>query len=116
MDYFILPYDGEVTDQAEKLIRDSDYEVIVVYNQEYDDVMHRTFPESEQSLAALKHHIAAFDRLAGAAEECWKSEDSLLCWATDHGIHTNEPVSYTHLDVYKRQRRSGTSTNFREIR
>ena len=85
MDYFILPYDGEVTDQAEKLIRDSDYEVIVVYNQ-----------ESEQSLAALKHHIAAFDRLAGAAEECWKSEDSLLCWATDHGIHTNEQGHGTH--------------------
>ena len=55
---------GEVTDQAEELIRNSDYDVIVVYNQEYDDVMHRTFPESEQSLAALKHHIAAFDRLA----------------------------------------------------
>ena len=96
IDYYILPYDGEVTDQAEELIRNSDYDVIVVYNQEYDDVMHRTFPESEQSLAALKHHIAAFDRLATAAEECWKAEDTLLCWATDHGIHTNEQGHGTH--------------------
>lgn len=96
VDYFILPYDGEVTDKAEALICESDYDVIVVYNQEYDDVMHRTFPESERSLAALKHHIAAFDRLCTAAEESWQSFDRMVCWATDHGIHTNEDGYGTH--------------------
>ncbi len=96
IDYYILPYDGEVTDKAEELIRGGEYEVVVVYNQEYDDVMHRTFPESEESLAALKHHIEAFDRLASAAEESWKKEDSLICWATDHGIHTNEQGHGAH--------------------
>lgn len=90
IDYYILPYDGEVTDKAVALIQEGSYEVVVVYNQEYDDAMHRTFPESEESLQALKNHIAAFDRLCTAAEESWDTEDSLVVWATDHGIHTNE--------------------------
>ena len=96
IDYYILPYDGEVTAKAEELIRQGDYEVVVVYNQEYDDVMHRTFPESEESLQALKNHIASFDRLCAAAEKSWETEDSLVVWATDHGIHTNENGHGTH--------------------
>ena len=83
IDYYILPYDGEVTDKAVALIQEGSYEVVVVYNQEYDDVMHRTFPESEESLQALKNHIAAFDRLCTAAEESWDTEDSLVVWG--HG-------------------------------
>lgn len=96
IDYHILPYDGEATDKAEELIRKSDYDVIVVYNQEYDDVMHRTYPESGRSLAALRHHIAAFDRLCIATEESWEGFDRMVCWATDHGIHTNEEGHGTH--------------------
>ena len=96
VDYFILPYDGEVTDKAEELIRAGEYDVVEVYNQEYDDVMHRTFPESEESLQALKNHIAAFDRRCTAAEESWSNQDSLVVWATDHGIHTNEQGHGTH--------------------
>lgn len=96
IDYFILPYDGKVNDKAEALIRDSDYDVIVVYNQEYDDVMHRTFPESESSLAALERHINAFDRLCRAVRAGWRSCNALVCWATDHGIHTGENGRGTH--------------------
>lgn len=96
IDYFILPYDEEVTAKAEELIRSDAYDVVIVYNQEYDDVMHRTFPESEKSLAALQHHIAAFDRLCNAVEESWKSCDRMVCWATDHGVHTNENGNGTH--------------------
>lgn len=96
IDYYILPYDGEVTDKAESLIRESDYDVIVVYNQEYDDAMHRTFPESERALAALRHHIDAFDRLCTAVEESWRGFDRMVCWATDHGIHTNDEGHGTH--------------------
>ena len=96
IDYFILPYDGEVNAKAEELIRGGEYEVVVVYNQEYDDVMHRTHPESEQALQALKNHIGAFHQLCAAAEEAWKGQDSLVLWATEHGIHTNEEGHATH--------------------
>lgn len=96
VDYFILPYDGDVTAQAEELIRAGEHEVVVAYNQEYDDVMHRTFPESEEALRALRNHIGAFDRLCAAAEEAWAADDSLVVWATDHGIHTNDQGHGTH--------------------
>lgn len=96
IDYYILPYDQEVTEKALELVKTSDYDVIVVYNQEYDDVMHRTHPESEEALLALRHHIAAFERLCLACETYWKSSNGLVCWATDHGIHTGEDGHGTH--------------------
>lgn len=89
-DYYILPYDGEVTEKALELIREDRYDLIAVYNQEYDDKMHATGVESEESMQALKNHIQSFDRLAGAVKEYWKGHDSLVCWATDHGIHQME--------------------------
>lgn len=96
IDYYIEPYDEEVVARAEELIRGGEYDVVIVYNQEYDDVMHATFPESEKSLAALQHHIAAFDRLCNAVEESWTGYDRMVCWATDHGIHTNAEGHGTH--------------------
>ncbi|CCZ29598.1 type I phosphodiesterase/nucleotide pyrophosphatase [Firmicutes bacterium CAG:194] len=96
IDYFILPYDNEVNEKTKELIAANEYDVIVVYNQEYDDVMHRTFPESEESLQALKNHIAAFDALCKVCEENWKEDNAMVCWATDHGIHTNADGHGSH--------------------
>lgn len=87
MDYYLLPYDDEVNEKALELIREDRYDLLVVYNQEYDDVMHRTGPESEHSLKAMRHQIAAFDRLANETKRCWAQHDTMICWATDHGIH-----------------------------
>lgn len=87
IDRHILPYDGEVNERALELIARDEHDVIVVYNQEFDDVMHRTYPESRPALEALKHHIAAFDELAGAAERAWSGRDAMVCWFPDHGVH-----------------------------
>ena len=42
--------------------------MIVVYNMEYDDVMHETTPESEISYAAMNRH-RAFAKLADAGKK-----------------------------------------------
>ena len=90
IDYYILPYDGEVTDKAVALIQEGSYEVVVVYNQEYDDVMHRTFPESEESLqGAEEPHRRlrpAVHRRRG--ELGYRGLSGGV--GQDHGIHTNE--------------------------
>lgn len=96
IDYYILPYDGEVSTKALELIEAGDYEVVVVYNQEYDDVMHKTYPESEESMAALGRHIQTFEQLTKAVKQHWNDKSSLVCWATDHGIHTNSEGRGTH--------------------
>lgn len=96
IDYYIEKYDGEATERALKLLEEDRYDLIAVYNQEYDDCIHRTGTESDQSLAALDHHVASFDRLAQAARRVWRDKNALICWATDHGVHDVGPVTGTH--------------------
>ncbi len=87
IDRFILPYDDEVNERARALIEADEHDVVVVYNQEFDDVMHRTHPESRLALEALRHHIAAFDALADTAARAWAAHDALVAWLPDHGVH-----------------------------
>ena len=87
IDYFLTPYDGEATEKGLELIASGNYDVVVVYNQEYDDMIHDTVPESPQAMAAVDHHIEAFTRLTAAVREHWADSNSLVVWATDHGNH-----------------------------
>jgi len=87
IDYYILPYDNDVTEKALELIAEDQYDTIVVYNQEYDDMIHSHTPESPEAMAAAQHHIRDFDRLASAVEKHWKAHNSLIVWAPDHGNH-----------------------------
>lgn len=87
VDRFILPYDGEVNEQAAELIEADEHDVVVVYNQEFDDVMHRTYPESRIGIDAMHHHIQAFDMLCSLAEQSWRAHDALFAWLPDHGTH-----------------------------
>ena len=89
IDYFLTPYDGEATEKGLELIAGKQYDVVVVYNQEYDDMIHDTQPESPESMAALKKHVEAFRRLTDAVKASWQDRDSMVVWATDHGVHTD---------------------------
>lgn len=99
VDYYILPYDGEVNKKALELIEMDQYDLIAVYNQEYDDMMHRTGTESAESMAAMGHHIQAFDSLAAGVKRHWKDHNTMICWATDHGIHQMEDGRGNHGDA-----------------
>lgn len=90
IDYYILPDDKSVSDKAIELIREDKYNLIVVYNQEYDDMMHATGVESDESIQAMHHHISTFDALAGTVKAEWGAHNSMIVWATDHGIHQME--------------------------
>ena len=83
-------------DKALQLIEEDRYDLIVVYNQEYDDMIHRTQPESPESMAAFHHHIDAFDRLTKSVKEHWTDHDTMVVWASDHGNHLNEQGHGTH--------------------
>ena len=98
IDYHILPDDGAVVEKALELIEEDRYDCIVCYNQDYDDAIHDTVPESADSLAAMRRHIADFDRLAARAKSCWSAHDTLLCFAPDHGTHIDETGHGNHGD------------------
>jgi len=87
IDYYILPYDSDVTEKTAELLKEDNYDLIVAYNQEYDDMIHTHTPESPEAMAAAQHHIEAFDVLATAAEDSWKDHNGLIVWASDHGNH-----------------------------
>ena len=87
VDYYIGSYDDEVNETALRLIREDRHDVITVYNQEYDDLIHKTSPESEEALSALRHHVQTFARLAAAVRKCWKDHDTMIVFAPDHGNH-----------------------------
>ena len=89
IDYYSMPYDGEATEKGLELIEGGAYDVVVVYNQEYDDMIHKTEPESKEAMAALEKHIASFQRLTDAVRRCWGGWDSLVLWAPDHGVHVD---------------------------
>jgi predicted AlkP superfamily pyrophosphatase or phosphodiesterase len=98
IDYFILSSDEEANAKAEELIKEDKYDVLVVYNLEYDTVMHLSSPEAPDALAALNHHIAAFHRFCQDVRQIWKDKNYLTVWATDHGIHYNSDGHGTHGD------------------
>jgi hypothetical protein len=87
IDYFIEPYDDEVIETAMRLLESGSHDFIVAYNQGYDDVMHKTAPESPQALHALGNHVRDFDRLAMEMKKVWDGKDAALMWMTDHGAH-----------------------------
>ena len=89
IDYFILPDDEAVVEQALQLIEADAHDAIVVYNQAYDDMIHLTTPESPEAVAAARAHADAFVRLIERADAAWRGHDRLVAWAPDHGCHTD---------------------------
>jgi L-amino acid N-acyltransferase YncA len=89
MDYFSEPYDREVEERALALLERDEHDVLVVYQQAYDDALHRTTPESPEALQALRDHIATFSRIAGAFDRCWGQYRRAIFFAPDHGAHVD---------------------------
>lgn len=87
IDYYLTADDAGAVEKGLELIGEDRHDLVVVYNQEYDDMIHDTTPESPEALAAVWRHVEAFDRLSAAARQSWSGRGSLVVWATDHGNH-----------------------------
>ena len=87
IDYYITNGDKESVDKAIELLQTSDYDVIEVYNQEYDDKLHITYPISLSCKRAAKHYVESYVRLYDAVKTYWKDYSSLLTFSPDHGAH-----------------------------
>ena len=87
MDYYILGSVAEVNAKAAQLIMEDKHDFYVVYNGNYDSVMHKKAPESPHSLGELRinsHAYAMFDSLISTH---WKTHRTLMGFAMDHGCH-----------------------------
>ena len=87
MDYFIYETPEEVNEKALSLIEEDNYDLIVIYNGNYDGTMHKFGPESEESISALKHNLAFYKELVDKIKSEWKNHDVLYGFLPDHGCH-----------------------------
>jgi len=91
VDYFTEEYDPEVKDRTIELLGAGKHDLILAYNQEYDDVMHREGTKSYVALGALRNHLRTFQELAAAFNEKWKGSNRVLIFAPDHGANLVTP-------------------------
>jgi len=87
MDYFSEAYDGEVAQRTIDLVTRGEHDVVAVYQQEYDDLLHKTTPRSPECLQAMRNHVQSFLKIAAAAARGWRSFRYVLTFSPDHGAH-----------------------------
>jgi hypothetical protein len=85
--YCLESYDAEATEKALELIGRNGHDLIVLYNQEYDDGVHRTQPFSPDCVAAFRNHMSTIERLEDAVARSWTSHHRAFVIAPDHGAH-----------------------------
>ncbi len=100
MDYYILDTIAEVNAKALQLIAEDKYDVICVYNGNYDSLMHKFGPEGPRALAELRCNTEAFATFVHAIKHYWKSHDTFYGYAMDHGCHEIDGECGSHgLDM-----------------
>lgn len=97
MDYFIYKTVKECNDKAAELIKKDEYDLIVLYNTDYDYWMHRSSPTGLPAKNALKKNVAEYLALKELIQSEWKGKHrTALAFAPDHGCHRTAGVLGTH--------------------
>ena len=98
-DYFPEPHDSDATARALALIQAGAHDFILVYHQEYDDILHASDPWNAEAQAALRRHTGSLLRLTEAFDAKWAGLPRAVLCAPDHGAHTDPTTGKgTHGD------------------
>ena len=87
IDYYSETYDSEVTQRALGLLEADRHDFILVYHQEYDDMLHKTRPRAAEAIDAMRRHVDSFVELVEATDRFWGVYDRMLGFVPDHGGH-----------------------------
>jgi hypothetical protein len=85
--YYSESYDPNVTERVISLLEADQYDFILAYHQEYDDVMHATAPFAAEAMQAAKNNIAGFVQITKAFDEHWGRYNRMIVFTPDHGAH-----------------------------
>ena len=102
LDYYHFDEGGieAVNAKAVEVILRDEHDFIVIYNGNYDSVMHKNGPESARSLAELRVNDHMFAVIANLIKTHWKQHHTLLGFAMDHGCHEIDGECGSHgLDM-----------------
>ena len=87
MDYFIYETTEECNAKAMKLIENDNYDLVVLYNGNYDTEMHRTGTVSEASINELKQNILTYSSIVAHIKQYWSRHRTIVGFCPDHGCH-----------------------------
>lgn len=87
MDYIICKTPDECNENAIEVIKQDKHDIVVVYNGNYDTLMHRWGPEAQEALSQLEHNARSFEILSKTAMEAWAGKPSVAAYLPDHGCH-----------------------------
>jgi predicted AlkP superfamily pyrophosphatase or phosphodiesterase len=102
MDYFLFPEGGvdAVNAKAAELIMRDEHDLIVIYNGNYDSVMHKKGPEGLEALCELRSNDHTFSELCELIERHMSHRNVLCGFAMDHGCHEIDGDNGSHgLDM-----------------
>lgn len=85
--YFSELDDQAVTQRTIEIIKSDNYDFIVAYHCEYDDILHEETPYCTAAIRALSCDIAAFEQLANTMDVFWQRNKRAIVFAPDHGAH-----------------------------
>ena len=100
IDYYLVPSVAEANAKGAQLILEDQYDFILIYNGNYDYVMHKTGPESMASIAELRANVYAYTTFCEMVREHWQGHNTLIGFAMDHGCHEIDGDAGSHgLDM-----------------
>ncbi|MBQ6837581.1 MAG: hypothetical protein IJO44_01965 [Clostridia bacterium] len=100
MDYYIYDTVDEVNEKALSLIEEDIYDLIVIYNGNYDGTMHKFGPEAPESFKALEDNLAFYCKMVDEINSKWKKHNVFYGFMTDHGCHEIDGECGSHgLDM-----------------
>ena len=100
MDYYIYDSVEEVNQKARELIDEDQYDLIVIYNGNYDGTMHKCGTESPQALDALRQNISFYAEIVEKIRKQWTTHRVFYGFCPDHGCHEIDAECGSHgLDM-----------------
>lgn len=101
IDYYFYRSWPEVNAKAAELIMKDEYDFILCYNANFDDVMHKKSPESIEALAETRFNYQTFCMFDSMIKTHWKQHNTLVGFGMDHGCHAivkDGELRGTHCD------------------
>jgi len=87
IDYFIYETYEECNRKAMDLIAKDQHDLIVLYNPNYDNAMHRNGPESKSALDELANNLETYNMIIKQIEKYWSNHRTMIGFCPDHGCH-----------------------------
>ncbi len=75
---------------------DGDYDVVFLYQLDYDYTQHKVSPTGEKAITKLKEKVEVFDWLCKKATKVWEDKKYMLVFNSDHGCHEVEGKKGAH--------------------